>query len=455
MITFAGSAGSESQFLVLLARTVCFLGLHVAALVAGYFLLAKWYRDEPRASARAWLTVSLAVGAALVFAISEPQSEWFGDFVEAYYQGGAALLQGIDEVPKAFAQGVHGFVNIPILAFPFAPFALMPKMTAAIVYLVLGLLASVFTWLTLVRGLRFDAKSTALLGLLFALNGPLHNSLREGNTSHFALLACVLALFQLRERRDFAAGALIATAALFKLPLLLFGLYFLLRRRYRAVLGGAVTFLGSTTCSVALFGWDAHVQWYERFVASAGDNPIGAFNVQSIPALLLRFERAGEVICNWAGFPLSAANRFVSLALSTLLLGGVLLSALLPELGAGPRRPPTSLEEAFEFSCVLVLACVTSPLAWSHYYCWMLLPLALLLAPGSAAALGRQRPWLALAAVAVSVPVLRPWCSPRGIVELPYLVVLSHYLLGGIALLALLAICRFRLSVDRRKRHAS
>ena len=33
-----------------------------------------------------------------------------------------------------------------------------------------------------------------------------------------------------------------------------------------------------------------------------------------------------------------------------------------------------------EYLIVLVLACISSPLSWSHYYAWMLLPIAFLLA---------------------------------------------------------------------------
>ncbi len=43
------------------------------------------------------------------------------------------------------------------------------------------------------------------------------------------------------------------------------------------------------------------------------------------------------------------------------------------------RRPVSEGPDLLEFSCVLVIVHVLSPLAWSHYYCMLLLPWALYL----------------------------------------------------------------------------
>src|SRR5690606_31955579 len=214
---------------VLLGRSVLFYGLHLTALAAGLFFLRRSrHRERVERSGKTLPALLLVTGGLLVFAISEPQREWFGDFVEAYYAGGAAALQGLSEVPKAFDRGVHGFVNIPVLALPFVPFALMSESVAAGLYLVLGLAAVVATWRLFVVELKLDRQGALLSALLIALNGPLLNSLREGNTSHFALFAMTAAYFRLRTQRDMSAGLLIGAAALFKLPLLLFGVYFLI-----------------------------------------------------------------------------------------------------------------------------------------------------------------------------------------------------------------------------------
>ncbi len=84
------------------------------------------------------------------------------------------------------------------------------------------------------------------------------NSLREGNTTHFILLALAAALLLIERGRDLAAGAIIGFCATIKLPLLLFGAYFVSRGRWRAATGGfaAVAAVGGDF-SILVFGTDA------------------------------------------------------------------------------------------------------------------------------------------------------------------------------------------------------
>lgn len=448
----------SGQFYELLVRVLGFYALHLIVLVGGYLLL-WWQAKRGQTPAPVPWAGGLGLAFVLVFLASEPQGEWFGDFVEAYYQGGASVLQGLDEVPKAFDRGVHGFVNIPILALPFAPFALLPKMASAVVFLVLGIVAVYACFRTLVSELKLDRYGATLVALLFALNGPLLNSLREGNTSHFALWAVTVAFFKLQRGREWTAGVLIGISALFKLPLLLFGVYFVVRGRFRAAAGLALAVGVAGVSSVVLFGVPAHVAWYERFVAPASELPMGAFNVQSIAALILRFERAGEVICSWSGYPSSGLGQLLARLASVGLMLGAALASLLPAWRRGRSVLQSRSLQQLEFLLVFVLACIVSPLAWSHYYCWMLLPLSLLLVSSalrpspnnaeavtasSSAPLASMETWVAVAVVLVSAPVLRAWCSPSGLAEVPYLLALSHYLWGGLLTYLLLLLRAYR-----------
>ena len=62
-------------------------------------------------------------------------------------------------------------------------------------FLAVGIPAALTAWALLVRLARLDATKAALLLFLFMINGPMVNSLREGNTTHFLLLLLVLALW--------------------------------------------------------------------------------------------------------------------------------------------------------------------------------------------------------------------------------------------------------------------
>lgn len=453
-------------------KPMLFYAVHAVLLAAGYYLVAGRTREPWPRSRLTGLLLGCAL-ASCTFVISEPQGAIWQDFIDAYHAGGRAALQGRQEVVALLTQGVHGFVNLPVVAYLFAPLGWLPPRRAALVFTVLGLLASFWAFHACAQAARLPARQTRLLAVLFALNGPLFNSLREGNTTHFALLAVAVAMLQLRANKELAAGAWIAAAAIFKLPLLIFGGYFLVSGRLRAALTGGLLLLGVAASSIFLFGWDVHVGWYGKFVAGAGDQPIAAFNVQSVPALVARLERGGSSLADWSGHPLSPVGRAIAKALT----GAIALFALFvcardarariqatrkrdssqhAPASSAPARP-SALEQAreLEYLIVLVLACVMSPLAWSHYFALLLLPMAFLLSPEFPAARTRaHRLLVVLSIVLLSLPVVWPPHALTGEGVLADLgrLGLSHFVFGELILLALLLRARANVELDAAPR---
>jgi hypothetical protein len=103
-----------------------------------------------------------------------------------------------------------------------------------------------------------------------------------------------------------------------------------------------------------------------------------------------------------------------------------------------------------EFMLVLVLCLISGPMSWSHYYVWLLLPLAFLLAGGEH--LPRERVTTSLGAAALglaSLPVVFIGTSQAWLME-PYArVVLAHFVLGGLLFFVLLVRARGRLASNR------
>jgi alpha-1,2-mannosyltransferase len=114
---------------------------------------------------------------------------------------------------------------------------------------------TVATWFLLVRLARLELRERWLLALLFLANGPLMHGLKFGNTSHFILFALTAGLVLLRAGRSAAAGALLGAATMIKPPLLLFGVFFALRRDVRGTLGFGAMCAATAVLSVLLFGW--------------------------------------------------------------------------------------------------------------------------------------------------------------------------------------------------------
>jgi hypothetical protein len=244
--------------------------------------------------------------------------------------------------------------------------------------------------------------------------------------------------------------------ALFKLPLLLFGGYFLLRRRWRILAGGATMAAVVTGLSVWLFGLATHIAWYRVCVEPYMLGVVPAFNVQSIDAFLLRLSTGAALLQDWAPMSLPPTYR----AVRTIMLVAIYGAAVALIWRAGRRKPlprvsgALSTRDLTEFSLILTIALVSSPLAWTHYYLLLLLPWSLyqgdlLSLPDDT--LSRSLMWSALALI--SLPVLMPDLSPGLAAELMARTVVSMWLFGG--LLMLIALARGAWSLGEALRYSA
>ncbi len=260
-----------------------------------------------------------------------------------------------------------GFVNIPILAWLFAPLAPLGELDAAWLFLALGVAATVAAFVLMLRLGSFTAATGALLALSFLANGPLVNTLREGNTTHFILLLLVVALLLWRAGAEFSAGLVLGFCAMFKLPLMLFALHFLLRRRWRIVAGGA-TMIGSIVLlSLLVFGLDINIGWYRCCVEPFLNGVMPAFNVQSIDGFLLRLETGHSQLREWTPLATPLWHKVSRSILLAAMFAFVFWAVYRISRAArstiesdapGPR-------DYLEFSLVLTLAIITSPVSWT------------------------------------------------------------------------------------------
>lgn len=419
---------------------------HALGLGLGLMAIAEWRRQALRADVF-WLVTGMMslVMAIMVFHVT--RGHYFYDFTKAYWPAGEAAWQGRDAVIALYQKGVEGFVNIPILAYLFAPFALIPPIPAALLLTVFGVVGIVFAWAGLSAAANLDAERRAKLMFVFASFGPLIYSVREGNTSHLVLTLIVFAFLLLRQQRDILAGALLGAAALIKLPLMLFGIYFVLRGRWNAVIGGG-SMVGSTVLlSLLVFGWPAHLSWYELSVQPHARDPIPALNVQSIAGALARLELGGQSPLDWTSHQLSAPLQTAATASTLLLLSLAVASALAPRR-ASARMASKDVAVELEFLIVLMLACIISPLSWSHYYSWMLMPIAFFIgrtAHFSAAPAVRVMGWIAI--VLAAAPVTLLWFNNPHLQEIASRAGASQLLIGGLLLLTLLIWSRWQLKL--------
>jgi Glycosyltransferase family 87/WD40-like Beta Propeller Repeat len=96
------------------------------------------------------------------------------------------------------------------------------------------------------------------IALAFALSVPLYRNLEYGQLYIFVLLLITAACWSYLRGFRALAGCLIALAAACKIFPILFFVFFLQRRDWRALTWGAITGIATVAISVAIFGWNVH-----------------------------------------------------------------------------------------------------------------------------------------------------------------------------------------------------
>ena len=394
--------------------------------------------------APAWIGLLLA-GAAIqtvLWLVTEP--DWlFGDFYKAYYRTAEILWrEGPHPTWRLNETSEVGFVNIPIVAALFVPLVFLGEKGAGWAFLALGVAATAAAWALLTRLARPEAKIGAVLLFVFLVNGPLVYSLREGNTTHFILLLLVVVLLLWSRRWDYSAGLLLGLCAVIKLPLLLYGVYFLLRGRWRIVAGGATTIGLTVMLSLLVFGLELNIGWYRHCVEPFLGKVIPAFNVQSIDAFLLRLKTGGGYLLYWDPLEPSIVHKVGRTVLFAAMLGGAFWL-----LRRADRHKPVPAEDSalsprdlLEYALVLNLAIVMSPISWTHYYLLLLLPWGLYLGGRLRLPDDTTSRWLMLGGLLLaSLPVVVFPLGSGWIDSVISRTAVSAWLFGGLCMLAAMA----------------
>ncbi len=143
---------------------------------------------------------------------------------------------------------------------PFSTLAMWPltdlaPLTAKRVWILLSLALLVpLCWmLHSMTGLSYQR-----IALAFSLSVPLYRNLEFGQFYVFLLLLIVAACWAYLRGHRRLAGALVAISAACKIFPVLFFVFFLQRRDWRALIWGIVTGVAAACISVAVFGWNVH-----------------------------------------------------------------------------------------------------------------------------------------------------------------------------------------------------
>jgi alpha-1,2-mannosyltransferase len=413
----------------------------VLATIAGAIALWKFANKPVSRPMQILLVIGLILFAALNFKISWTSAAFY-DFTDVYYLAGKAALQGDASSLRALTgNGVMGFVNIPVVAYFFAPFALFSPQVAAALITMIGLVLVVASWALLVRLAELKSNEAWLLAFLFLANGPLVNGIKWGNASYIILFTLTLALYLIRQNRSAAAGVILGLSAVIKPSLVLFGIFFLLRRDVRGVAGFAAACVSVACLSLLLFGWENNLYWFEACIVRFSHNWLAAFTTQSVAGFIFRLNASPDVLLNWLPHTPSKAQQLFAQIITGCLFLITAAACLRRQRGPAELRDDkqNAVRRDLQFAVTICLCLLTSPLTWSHYYAWLLIPVAFVLKlQSSLPSVARWTGWIATTLVTIPVALPMSFSSPI-LMRLYSATVASHLLVGGLLWFGLLA----------------
>lgn len=377
------------------------------------------------------LLLLCAVSVALLLAVSIFQlteCRLFKDFNTAYYHAGYFSISDPSRLYDESSGGL--FVNLPLIALCFEPLAKFPPSIAQWIYFAVGMMALVYTiWFNYSVFPQATLFKRVILLEGFLSNGPLINSIREGNTTHLILLVLGGAIFKM-EQSPAVCGCLFALAAAFKPALLLFGVYLVVRGQVKAAIAFWVTMALVLVLSITIFGIGAHDVWYLTAIRPFESYSLAAFNVQSFDGFTARLLSNGHLY-SWK--PVILSEKFALMRWSARIV--ILVCACVVGVRAG--KPRLAAAQRLECYIVICIALIASPISWSHYYALLLIPYADAVLSGSAMWQKKYCWILGGGFLLCSLPLV-----PRGGDGVLGDMMASPYLIGGIIILIALLVMR-------------
>ncbi|TET33327.1 MAG: DUF2029 domain-containing protein [Planctomycetota bacterium] len=266
---------------------------------------------------------------------------------------------------------VYPYLYPPFLALVAKPLTAFPPGTAQKLWTVIGaiLMALSAAACTLIASSRVkgDGERSILpelvlygLALLFAL--PYRNNIYIGQVNIIVLAFLVLSLLFYYRRSDLLAGAFLGCAVMIKITPAVLVLFFIARRRFKIVVGLALSLIGLFALTLFLGGWKVWADFFSLLAVllSGADIP-GLFPIDavynfSMRGLFLRF----------------ISSRPAAMVFATLSL--LLLLALITCLTWKTRKERAAEVLILPFFVLMIIA---SPLTFLHHVIY-LLPCAVL-----------------------------------------------------------------------------
>lgn len=209
-----------------------------------------------------------------------------------------------------------------------------------------------------------------LIVLLTILFYPLVWSYHVGQIQTILTLLATLSLFFWLKDQKALSGIMLGLFCLVKPQLALVFVWAMIRRQWNMVIAGAITTASALCISIAVFGFDNHLDYLSAlsFLSRHGES---YYPNQSINGLMNRLLFNGNNL-EWEqhGFPDLLYPVYITTLISSIAL------ILLGLFWRWKSKRPSEID----LSIMLLCTTMASPIAWEHHYA-ILIPIFVLLIP--------------------------------------------------------------------------
>ena len=318
-----------------------------------------------------WAAVILVLAFSLwhfAFGLERSHRNGYADDVPIFAQRAAGFLQDGVLYPDADRAELWG-PGAPVFKYPPIYITwLLPLVKGGVERSIFdglwwGLLA-IYVVATVLGVVIFRGKrllQTAVVFAVLALNfEPFYENLWHLQFETLFVLAFMLALYAFHRRRDFAAGALIGVCASLKIFPVFLLLYFVLRGRWKVVVGAVGTAILALVFSLIVVGVPAHLDFFGRLLPGMLDEPASLLSTN-------------QGLARYVQDLTSLAPQWSKRIAQLLALCALVVSVVCVRRNHAHREnwDATSLE----FAMFVSLLTLSMPNFWTHYQVLQLLPL--------------------------------------------------------------------------------
>jgi Glycosyltransferase family 87 len=359
---------------------------------------------HPAILAVVWICALLV----LIGTLTKMPDQWHRRDFSNYYESAWAMRHGIDPystnlTPIGAQLGletnwlVHASETPPFLLC-FEPLTRMRPRAAFWIWTAINFSAlAIAMCLLLVRRRGLSGRTAILLAGLMLMSAPVNLNFYWGQSQLIVLALMVAAMRAMDRDRDGAAGLLIAAAALLRAyPLLLIG-YFVLRRKWRAVIFATIGIAAGGFATVAILGLSQTLSFVHGALWLTDYRVVNRVDNLSLGPFVSR------MFWSLTGTSSGSSSDWIrraAIATADVVVLGLTIRATLAD---SSRRDP----DCRIYSLWIATAIMLTPVGWHHYLVLLAIPFVQMVASAAQGRSDSRAVWMAALAYLLSAISLR------------------------------------------------